>query len=168
MKKYLITAALVAGSFAGQAFAQAMPAWDQLSASQRDALTAQVESSWNKASPEQRARMMERANKWASMTPEQRAEARKGRAAFGKMSPEARDARRAVYYKVQSMDEAQRRTFLESFRKMTKEQRADWVKANPVPAGAEVKMPQHRGKHMGKGMHRGMKGADKPMTPPAK
>ena len=145
MKLKLIALA-IGLSFSASAFAQSMPAWDQLSAAQRDALTASVKERWNN-NPEHRAKMMEHAQKWASMTPDQRKAAMQGRKKFRQMSPERRDAMRAVYYKAQSYtDDAQRKTFLESIKKMTPEQRAAWVKANPVPAGADVKMPNRGGK----------------------
>ena len=161
MKLKLIALA-IGLSFSATAFAQSLPSWDQLSPAQRDALTASVKERWD-SNPQHRAKMMEHAQKWSSMTPDQRRAAMQGRAKYRQMSPERREATRAVFYKAQSFtDAAQRKSFLEGIRAMTPEQRAAWVKANPAPADAQIKMP-HRG---GKGMNRGMRGANKPMTPP--
>ena len=65
---------------AGQALAQSQPAttlpdWDKLTPQQREALIAPVRERWN-GEPEERPRMLERAQRWKSMTPEQRGRAR--------------------------------------------------------------------------------------------
>ncbi len=161
-KRNFLSLALIGAMFAGSAFAQTATSanWDQLSAAQRDVLTAQISERWNKATPEQRTRWLEHANKWSQMTPEQRAAASKGRGKFKAMSPAMREARRAVFYKAQSLKEADRKAFFESFRKMSEAERAAWVKANPVPADAKIKMPKRP--HHGMGM----KNAPAPMTPP--
>lgn len=151
--KIKLMALAIAMSFSASAFAQSLPAWDQLTPAQRDALTASVKERWN-SNPDHRAKMMEHAQKWAAMTPDQRKAAMQGRAKFRQMSPERREAMRAVFYKAQSYtDDAQRKSFLDEIRKMTPEQRAAWVKANPAPADAEVRFP-NRGKHAKRDMPR--------------
>lgn len=158
--KLLVLAAAM--SFTASAFAQSLPAWDQLTQAQRDTLSASVKQRWD-SNPDHRAKMLEHAQKWAAMTPDQRKAAMEGRKKFRDMSPERRDAMRAVFYKAQSYsDTAQRKEFLDSIRKMTPEQRAAWVRANPAPADAQINMPHH-GKHFGK---RGMRGEPRPATPP--
>ena len=58
-----------------------LPAWDQLSAEQREALVAPLRERWN-AAPAERARMLERARRWESMPPEERERARRGMRRF--------------------------------------------------------------------------------------
>ena len=160
--KIKLIAFAIAMSFASSAFAQSLPAWDQLTEAQRDTLAASVKERWNN-NPEHRAKMLEHAQKWTSMTPDQRKAAMHGRKKFREMSPERREGMRSVYYKAQSYTDAtQRKEFLDGIRKMTPEQRAAWVKANPAPADAKIDMPRG-GKHHGR---RGMKGEHHPMTPP--
>src|SRR5690606_2865911 len=53
-----------------------LPAWEQLSPGQREALIAPIRERWN-ASPEDRARMLEHARRWKSMPPEERERARR-------------------------------------------------------------------------------------------
>ena len=162
MKKQILVA-MVTLFIASTAAAQSLPAWDQLTPAQRDALSAPVKERWN-ASPEHRAKMLERATKWSSMTPEQRALAAKGRSKFHKMSPEAQNATRAVFYKAQSFkDKTERKTFLDGLRKMTPEQRAAWVKANPAPADFKMEPRGRGGKHhRGAPMKRQFKDASAP------
>ena len=83
------------------AFAQSpppapLPAWEKLTPQQREALIAPLRDRWNRE-PEDRPRMMERAQRWQALSPEQRAQARHGMKRFEGMSPEQRRQARALY-----------------------------------------------------------------------
>ena len=101
--KTLIPGSLLLGLLllAGQALAQSQPAtslpdWDKLTPQQREALIAPVRERWN-GEPEERSRMLERAQRWKSMTPEQRGRARKGLHRFEQMNPQQREEARALF-----------------------------------------------------------------------
>lgn len=111
---------------------QALPAWDQLSAEQREQLIAPTRERWN-AEPEQRANLLERAQRWQQMTPEQRRHAHRGVKRWRHMSPEQRSEARALYARMRGLGEAERRALTGKWRAMTPEQRKAWVKANPAP-----------------------------------
>lgn len=64
----LLSAALSAN--ARQA-SPALPAWDQLDDAQRAELVAPLRDHWDRA-PEDRAHMLERAQRWRSMSPAER------------------------------------------------------------------------------------------------
>lgn len=113
--------------------ASTLPAWEQLTPAQRETLIAPVRERWN-AQPDERARMLERAQRWQQMTPEQRKRARHGMQRWEHMSPEQREQMRALYAKMSTLDEEQRKALKAQWRAMTPDQRRAWVKANPAPA----------------------------------
>ena len=78
------------------------PAWDQLSAAQREQLIAPVRERWN-TEPAERARMLEHAQRWKQMTPEQRQHARHGMKRWEHMSPEQRAQMRALFEQMRGM-----------------------------------------------------------------
>jgi hypothetical protein len=117
---------------AGTVPAKPLPAWEQLTPAQREQLIAPVRERWNNQ-PEERQRMLERAERWQEMTPEQRKQARHGMKRWEHMSPEQREQMRALYAKMRGMDETQRAALKAQFRAMTPEQRRAWVQANPAP-----------------------------------
>ena len=116
---------------AGQALAQSQPAtplpdWDKLTLQQREALIAPVRERWNRE-PEERARMLDRAQRWKSMTPEQRGRARKGMHRFEQMNPQQREEARALFEQMKQLSPEQRKDLHRQWRKMTPEQRRTWV-----------------------------------------
>jgi hypothetical protein len=113
--------------------AKPLPTWEQLTPAQREQLIAPVRERWN-GQPEERQRMLDRAERWQQMTPEQRKQARHGMKRWEHMSPEQREQMRALYAKMRGMDETQRAALKAQFRAMTPEQRRAWVQANPAPA----------------------------------
>lgn len=118
----------------GTAFAQSPPpAWDQLTPTQREALTAPLRDRWNNAPPEQRQRMLHRGQRWQSMTPEQRSQARKGMRRFDGMSPDQREQARALFAKMRTMTPEQRRELRTRWGAMSSDQRRQWVRDNPPP-----------------------------------
>ncbi len=138
--KPLIPGSLLLGMLllAGQALAQSQPAaplpdWDKLTPQQREALIAPVRERWN-GEPEERARMLDRAQRWKSMTPEQRGRARKGMHRFEQMNPQQREEARALFEQMKQLSPEQRKELRENWRRMTPEQRRAWVEKN-APKG---------------------------------
>lgn len=118
-----------------------LPAWEQLSDAQREALVAPLRQRWNDH-PEKRARMLSHAERWQQMGPEQRERARRGADRWRQMEPEKREALRALYARMQALPEADREALRRQWEAMTPEQRRAWVKANPAPPASRD--PTHR------------------------
>ena len=112
--------------------AKPLPAWEQLTPAQRDALIAPIRDRWN-TQPDERTRMLERAQRWQQMTPEQRQRARHGMQRWESMSPEQREQTRALFAKMRTLDEAQRKDLKAKWRAMSPEEHKAWVQANPAP-----------------------------------
>ena len=117
-----------------------LPNWEQLTPAQRDMLTAPLRDRWNN-SPEDRSRMLNHAQRWHTMTPDQRGHARRGMQRWDDMNPDQRAQARAVFFAMRSMDKDARRAFMANWRTLTPQQKADWVKAHPVPAQADRPQP---------------------------
>lgn len=109
-----------------------LPEWDQLSPAQRDALVAPLRERWNRE-PDERARMLKRAERWQAMPASQRERARHGMQRWEGMPPEKQAQARALFHAMRGLDEAQRTVFLAKWRQMTPQQRIDWVAAHPAP-----------------------------------
>ena len=124
------------------AFAQASPAatqypeWDRLTPAQREALVAPLRERWN-ANPDERARMIERAQRWKTMPRDQRDHARHGMQRWEDMSPEQRVEARALFHAMRGMEKPQRKAFLAEWRQKTPQQKSEWVKAHPAPERRE-------------------------------
>lgn len=120
----------------GHAWAQYTPAplpeWEKLTPQQREALIAPVRDRWNRE-PDERQRMMERAQRWQALTPEQRAQARHGMKRFEGMNPEQRRQARALYGRMKTLTPEQRAELREQWKKMTPEQREAWMRDNAPP-----------------------------------
>ena len=114
-----------------------LPAWEQLSDAQREALVAPLRQRWNDH-PEKRARMLAHAERWQQMGPEQRERARRGADRWRKMDPEKRQALRALYAHMQDLPAAEREALRKRWREMTPEQRRAWVEAHPAPEEADA------------------------------
>ncbi len=111
--------------------AAALPAWDQLSAEQRELLLGPVRDRWNRSAPEDRRDMLDHARRWQSMTPEQREHARHGMKRWRGMPPEKREEARALFEHIRPLPDAERKAMLERWKAMTPEQRKAWVEAHP-------------------------------------
>lgn len=129
------------------AFAQSQPAatpqypeWDRLTPTQRDALIAPLRERWN-ANPDERARMVERANRWKTMPRDQRDRARHGAERWERMTPEQRSEARALFHFTHGMDKDARSAFFAQWRQKTSQQKADWLKAHPAPERREPPQP---------------------------
>ena len=124
------------------AFAQASPAamqypeWDKLTPAQREALVAPLRERWN-SNPDERARMIERAQRWKTMPRDQRDHARHGMQRWEDMSPEQRVEARALFHAMRGMEKPQRKAFLAEWRQKTPQQKSEWVKAHPAPERRE-------------------------------
>ena len=140
--RMILAAVLALALWPAFAFAQAQPAatqypeWDQLPPAQRDALIAPLRERWN-SNPDERARMVERAQRWKAMPHDQRDRARHGMQRWEHMSPEQRGEARALFHAMRGLDKEQRKAFLADWRKKTPSQRAEWLKAHPVPERRE-------------------------------
>ena len=108
-----------------------LPAWDQLTAEQRELLLAPVRERWNRSEPDRRAHMLEHARRWHAMTPEQREHARHGMKRWRNLPPEKRHQARALFEHTRAMPEAERRAMIQRWKAMTPEQRKAWVEAHP-------------------------------------
>ena len=128
----LLAALAISPCFALASPQQVMPAWDELSAAQREQLIAPIRERWN-AEPGQRPRLLERAQRWQEMSPDQRRHAHRGVRRWQHMSPEQRTEARALYARMRNLDDAERKALKTKWRAMTAEQRKDWVKAHPAP-----------------------------------
>ena len=116
---------------AGQeAASTSMPAWDQLTQAQRDALIAPLRARWND-NPDRRGRMYEHARRWQDMTPEQRERAHRGMKRWRHMDPEQRAQARALFQKMRGMSKEEREELRRQWHAMTPEQRHEWVERNP-------------------------------------
>ncbi len=126
----LLAAFLTAPAFASDPAAPTLPAWDQLSAAQREQLIAPVRERWN-AEPAQRGRMLQHAQRWQQMTPEQRQEAHHGMRRWEHLNPEQRVQMRALFERMRGLPPEQRSALKQQWKQMTPEQRRAWVQANP-------------------------------------
>ncbi len=127
-----------------------LPAWEQLTQAQRDELVAPMRERWN-ANPDERARMLERANRWHAMPPEMRDRAHRGMKRWEHMDPAKRAEMQALfertrdmpkqqkretyalYHAMRDMTPAQRETLKQQWTAMTADQRAQWMRDNAPP-----------------------------------
>jgi hypothetical protein len=133
--------ALTASHALAQTSPAPLPTWDKLTPQQREALIAPVRDRWNRE-PEDRARMLERAQRWQAMTPEQRAQARHGMKRFEDMSPGQRREARALYGHMKTLTPEQRETLREQWKKMTPAQRDAWIRDNAPPPRDRDRRPE--------------------------
>lgn len=108
-----------------------LPAWEQLTDQQREALIATVRDRWNDA-PEQRARMLRHAERWQQMTPEERQRAHHGMKRWRDMSPERRAEARALYQRMRHLPAAERDALRERWKDMSPGERRQWLEQNPA------------------------------------
>lgn len=113
----------------------ALPAWDQLTAAQRETLVAPLRERWN-TEPEQRARMLRHSQRWKAMTPEQRRAAHSGMRRFQGMSPQHRTEAKALFDTMRSLPPAERVRLRQQWKQMTPQQRREWVQAQARAAPA--------------------------------
>lgn len=129
--KYAIRSSILAlalwpalGFAQAQSTATQYPDWDKLTPAQRDALIAPLRERWN-SNPDERVRMVERAQRWKAMPRDQRDRARHGVQRWEHMSPGKRTEARALFHAMRGMDAEQRKAFLADWRQKSPQQRAD-------------------------------------------
>jgi len=125
-----------------------LPEWEHLSSEQREQLTAPLRDRWDNASPEQRTRMLSRAERWQQMEPDARRRISSTIGRWQDLPPGQHHELRAVFHHLRTLDDAtERAAFLERWMAMTPEQRRAWAEEHPAPAhqGSPQRGPrQHR------------------------
>lgn len=122
-------------AFAQSEAAQPLPAWEQLSDADREALIAPIRERWN-ANPDQRARLMHHARRWQTLTPEQRHHVRHGMKRWAHLDPEERARARVLFGEMRKMSPAQRKALRVRWKAMTPAERDAWVEAHRKAADA--------------------------------
>ena len=112
---------------------QSLPAWEQLSAAERDVLVAPIRERWN-AKPGQRAELLHHAQRWQSLTPQQRRHARHGMKRWSHLDPEKRARVRVLFGEMRKMTPEQRDALRTRWKAMTPAERDAWVEAHRQPA----------------------------------
>jgi len=107
-----------------------LPAWEQLTPTQREQLIAPVRERWNSADATNRHRMLNHARRWQTLTPDERKRAHRGMRRWEHMSPEHRDQMRVLFEKMRTLPPEQRATLKQQWRAMTPEQRKVWLQQN--------------------------------------
>jgi hypothetical protein len=129
---FVLTLALSPAFAFAQAAPPPLPDWDSLTPAQRELLVAPMRERWN-ANPEERARMLARAQHWQAMPAAQRERARHGMQRWEGMPPHKRAEARALFHAMRGMDAQQRRDFMQAWRQKTPDARKAWLDANPAP-----------------------------------
>jgi len=109
------------------------PAWENLDPAQRELLVAPLRDRWD-SNPEDRQKMLDRASRWQQLSPEERQRARRGMDRWTHMSPEQREAARALYSHMRTLDPEARSTLKRQWKRMSAEERRNWVQDHPAPA----------------------------------
>ncbi|PJK02014.1 hypothetical protein CO611_02485 [Lysobacteraceae bacterium NML03-0222] len=129
--------------------------WEQLPHTQQELLIQPTRERWDQATPEQRQRMLARAQRWQAMTQEERARAHRGRERFEQLSPEEQQQMRALYQSTRHLTPTDRRhaiALYHAMRRMSPEartalrQRWSQMSATEREAWVETHAPkrQHR------------------------
>jgi hypothetical protein len=110
-----------------------------LSEADRAALIEPTRERWERATPEQQQRYLDRARFWASLTPEQKRLARAGAERFRQADPEQRGRLREVWRRFQSLPPAEREEARRTWESLSPAQRRAWLEAGgpgvaPPPA----------------------------------
>ena len=148
--RLLLLLLLPALSAHAQQSAIALPAWDRLSDAQRAELIAPLRDRWDR-SPEDRAHMLERAQRWRSMSPADRKDAERGMRRWERMDPAKRAQMQVLFDKTRDMppqqrhatfvlfrallplDATHRQALLKQWKAMTPAQRDAWMDAHEPP-----------------------------------
>lgn len=103
--------------------------WEALPEADRAALVAPMRERWERASPAQRQRMLDRARFWASLSPEQKQLARTGVDRYRQARPEQRERLREAWQRLQAMPPEQREAARRTWEALTPRQRRAWLEA---------------------------------------
>ena len=129
LRSALLCVSLCAAPAFAQVDHQALPAWEQLSAADREALVAPIRDRWN-ANPDQRARLMHHAKRWKGMTPEERRHVRHGMKRWSHLDPEERARARILFGEMRRMTPAQRKALRAKWKTMAPAERDAWIEAH--------------------------------------
>ena len=124
----------VAGTASAQQAAPASTAalsldWSTLTPADREALLEPIRERWDRATPEQRQRMLDRARFWSGLSPEQKRMARTGADRYRQTNQEQRGRLRAVWQNMQALPPAQREEVRKTWESLTPQQRRAWLEA---------------------------------------
>lgn len=125
----ILSLALLAGPATAQPGDAVLPEWDRLTPQQQETLVSVVRDRWNEK-PDERERMLRRAERWQQMTPEQRRHAHHGMRRWKEMSPEGREGARVLFLRMRELPESEREDLRERWKAMTPEQRREWLQRN--------------------------------------
>jgi len=122
-----------AGQAQPPASAPSLPVWEQLTVQQREQLTATIRDRWDNSSPEERARMLARAERWQQMAPQRRERASRSVNRLQDLTPEQRRELRALYHHLFTLPEPERDALRSQWQAMTPDERHAWAEAHPPP-----------------------------------
>lgn len=113
--------------------------WASLSEADRDALMQPLRERWERATPEQQQRFLERARFWASLSPEQKRLARAGAQRYQQANTEQRGRLRETWRRFQTLPPAEREAARRTWESLGPAQRRAWLEAGgpgvaPPPA----------------------------------
>lgn len=103
--------------------------WDALSDAERAALIQPTRERWERATPEQQQRFLDRARFWASLDPEQKRLARAGAERFRRADPEQRGRLRDIWRRLQALPPAERDAARRTWESLSPAQRRAWLDA---------------------------------------
>jgi hypothetical protein len=113
---------------AGTADAAGTP-WSELSEADRAALVEPMRERWERATPEQQQRYLERARFWASLTPEQKRMARSGAERWRASDARQRGRLREAWQRLQALPPAEREAARRTWESLDAKQRRAWLDA---------------------------------------
>ncbi len=133
------TLAAQATTRAPAATATAGTPWSALSEADRAALIEPTRERWERATPEQQRRYLDRARFWASLTPEQKRMARAGAERWRDSNQQQRRHLREVWQRMQALPPAEREAARRTWESLDTRQRRAWLEAGgpgvaPPPA----------------------------------
>ncbi|MGL6289315.1 MAG: DUF3106 domain-containing protein [Silanimonas sp.] len=103
--------------------------WSALSDADRAALIEPTRERWERATPEQQRRYLERARFWAGLTPEQKRMARAGAERWRDSNGRQRGRLREVWQRFQALPPAERETARRTWESLDARQRRAWLEA---------------------------------------
>jgi hypothetical protein len=114
--------------------------WAALSEADRAALIEPTRERWERATPEQQQRYLDRARFWASLTPEQKRLARAGAERWRDSDARQRGRLREVWQRLQALPPAEREAARRTWESLDARQRRAWLEAGgpgvaPPPTG---------------------------------
>lgn len=109
--------------------APAARSWESLSDADRAALIEPTRERWERATPEQQQRYLDRARFWASLTPEQKRLARAGAERYQQANAEQRGRLREIWRRLQTLPPAERDAARRTWDALSPPQRRAWLEA---------------------------------------